>query len=65
MFEPPYFAAVLLGGGLALLIFGLVLWHALPIAADLPPYLVTAILAIGYGLYEAWVVRARHKRDRE
>jgi hypothetical protein len=55
----------LVAGGAVLLIFGLILWHALPIAAGFPPYAVTAFLAIGYGSYEAWTCRARHKRDRE
>jgi hypothetical protein len=65
MFEPPSFARALLAGGAALLVFGLILWRALPIAAGLPPYAVTAFLAIGYGLYEARGLRARHKQDRE
>ena len=64
MFEPPHFARALVAGGAVLLIFGLILWHALPIASSFPPYAVTALLAIGYGLYEAGVLRPRHKRDR-
>jgi 4-hydroxybenzoate polyprenyltransferase len=65
MFEPPYFERALLAGGAVLLVLGLVLWHALPIASGFPPYIVTSLLAIGYGWYEAWTLRARHKRDRE
>jgi hypothetical protein len=65
MFEPPYFSRALLAGGAVLLVFGLVLWHVLPIAAGFPPYVFTALLAIGYGWYEAWSLRARHKQDRE
>jgi hypothetical protein len=38
----------LLGGG-ALAAIGLVLWIALPISSMFPPYLVTALLALGYG----------------
>jgi hypothetical protein len=65
MFEPPYFARALVAGGAALLVFGLILWYALPIAAGFPPYLVTALLALGYGGYEARTLRGRHKRERE
>jgi len=38
----------LLGGGV-LAAIGLILWITLPISAMFPPYLVTALLAIGYG----------------
>jgi hypothetical protein len=38
----------LLGGGV-LAALGLILWIALPISAMFPPYLVTAVLALGYG----------------
>jgi hypothetical protein len=65
MFEPPYFSRAVLAGGAVLLVLGLILWHTLPIAAGFPPYVVTSLLAIGYGLYEAWTFRARQKRDRE
>jgi hypothetical protein len=64
MFEPPYFTLILVAGGAGLLILGLILWAALPIATGFPPYAVTAFLALGYGLYEASALRARHKRDR-
>ena len=40
----------LLTGGL-LAVFGLILWFTLPIPLLLPPYLVTALLALGYGVY--------------
>ena len=53
-----------MAGGGALLVFGLVLWYALPIAAGFPPYAVTALLAVGYGLSEAWTLRKRPKRER-
>jgi hypothetical protein len=38
----------LLGGGV-LAVIGLILWIALPIRSMIPPYLVTTLLAIGYG----------------
>jgi len=40
----------LLGGG-ALALLGLILWVALPVRSTLPPYLITALLALGYGLF--------------
>jgi hypothetical protein len=40
--------AFLIGGG-ALVAIGLTLWLALPIASAFPPYLVTGLLALGYG----------------
>ena len=39
----------LLGGGL-LAVVGLILWFALPIPSMFPPYLVTALFALGYGV---------------
>ncbi len=40
----------LLGGG-ALALLGLILWAALPVRSTLPPYLITALLALGYGVF--------------
>lgn len=40
----------LVGGGL-LAVIALILWFMLPIAAMFPPYLVTALLALGYGAF--------------
>jgi|HubBroStandDraft_1064217.scaffolds.fasta_scaffold254357_2 hypothetical protein len=39
----------LLGGG-ALALLSLILWVTLPVKPALPPYLITALLALGYGL---------------
>jgi len=36
-------------GGSVLAAIGLILWIALPISSVFPPYLVTALLALGYG----------------
>ena len=36
--------------GAALAILGLILWYTLPIPSMFPPYLVTAALALGYGV---------------
>jgi len=43
----------LIGGGLLALI-GLVLWFALRIPSMFPPYLVTALFALGYGVACRW-----------
>ena len=40
----------LIGGG-ALAVISLVLWWELPIAMSFPPYLMTALLALGYGAF--------------
>ena len=48
---------LLCGGVLA--IAGLVLGHVLPIPDLFPPYLVTALLALGYGAYcHCWPSRS-------
>lgn len=39
----------LISGGL-LAVIGLILWLTLPIPSMFPPYLVTALLALGYGV---------------
>jgi len=36
-------------GGCALVVIGLVLWATLRISSMFPPYVVTALIAIGYG----------------
>jgi hypothetical protein len=38
-----------IAGGL-LALAGLVLWRILPIPLSVPPYLLTSLLAVGYGL---------------
>jgi uncharacterized membrane protein len=40
-------------GGL-LVVGGLILWFALPIRPMFPPYLVTGVLALGYGTACRW-----------
>jgi hypothetical protein len=47
----------LIGGGL-LAIAGLLLGFILPIAPMFPPYLVTASLALAYGILSLWFGRA-------
>jgi len=49
MFERSFLARWFLIGGGVLAIVSLVLWLALPIRMSLPPYLLTAVLAIAYG----------------
>ena len=46
----------LMGGG-ALAVIGLILWFALPIPSMFPPYLATALLALGYGAVCRWLGR--------
>jgi len=48
------FAEYLLAGGVVLGIVGLILWRVLPIPARVPPFLLTSLLAMGYGGYETW-----------
>ena len=43
----------LMGGGL-LAVIGLILWFALRIPSMFPPYLATALLALGYGAACRW-----------
>jgi hypothetical protein len=43
----------LLGGGL-LAVISLILWFVLPIPSMFPPYLGTAMLALGYGAACRW-----------
>ncbi len=52
--ERPFMARLFFTTGSVLLVLGLVLWFTLPIPAMFPPYLVTALLALGYG---AWCLR--------
>ena len=49
MLERSFLSHWILFGGGALAVMGLVLWLALPISMSCPPYLVTALLALGYG----------------
>jgi small basic protein len=42
-----------MGGGL-LAVIGLILWFALRIPSMFPPYLATALLALGYGAACLW-----------
>lgn len=52
----------LIAGG-ALLGLGLILWAALPVRTPYPPFLVTALLMLGYGGFCFWRDRAA-KRPR-
>jgi len=49
MFERSFMARRFLMGGGMLAIIGLILWFVLPIHMNFPPYLFTALLALGYG----------------
>ncbi len=46
-----FIARLFLISGGVLAIVGFVLWFALPIPGMFPPYLVTALLALGYGVF--------------
>jgi hypothetical protein len=48
--EQFFIARLFLWGGGILAVIGLALWFALPIHGVFPPYLVTALLALGYGV---------------
>ena len=54
MSEPLFIARFFLIGGGLLVVIGLILWFVLPISSALPPYLVTAVLALGYGAACRW-----------
>jgi len=47
-------AKVYLIGGAVLALVSLLLWFFLPIASTLPPFLLTPLLALGYGAYCWW-----------
>jgi hypothetical protein len=49
MSDPSFMARFFLIGGVVLALLGVVLWLVLPIHMTLPPYLVTALLALAYG----------------
>ena len=49
-----------MGGG-ALAFLGFVLWWALPIRLTYPPYLLTALLAVTYGLACLYLRRGSKK----
>jgi len=50
MREHHFLSRVFLMTGAALAVIGLILWYTLPIPSMFPPYLVTAALALGYGV---------------
>jgi hypothetical protein len=39
-------------GGAMLAVLGLILFWSLPVKQSFPPFLLTALLSIGYGAYE-------------
>jgi hypothetical protein len=51
MSERRFMARLFLIGGALLAVLGLALWFVLPIPSMFPPFLVTAALALGYGVY--------------
>jgi hypothetical protein len=52
--EPLSMARWFLIGGALLAVIGLVLWFVLPFSSTFPPYLPTALLALGYGAACRW-----------
>jgi len=56
--EGLFIARLFLIGGALLAVAGLVLWFVLRIPAMFPPYLITALLAAGYGAYCRWPGRS-------
>ncbi len=51
MTEPAFIARFFLLGGGLLAVTGLVLWLALPLKLSFPPFLVTALLSLAYGIF--------------
>jgi uncharacterized membrane protein len=58
MLEHFFMARVFLIGGALLTVIGVILWFALPTGATFPPFLVTALLAVGYGAFCFWQYRS-------
>jgi hypothetical protein len=52
--ERLFMARLFLTAGAVLAVIGLMLWCVLPIRPMFPPYLVTALLALGYGAACRW-----------
>jgi hypothetical protein len=48
--ERLFMARLFLTGARVLAVISLILWLALPIPSMFPPYLITALLALGYGM---------------
>jgi hypothetical protein len=59
MSEDLFLARLFLIGGAALALVGLVLWFALPIPSQLPPFVLTPLLALAYGAF-CWQLHRRH-----
>jgi hypothetical protein len=51
MSERRFMARLFLIGGGLVAVLGVLLWFVLPIPAMFPPFLLTALLALGYGIY--------------
>jgi hypothetical protein len=57
--ERLFMARLFMTTGVLLAVIGLILWFVLRIPAIFPPYLVTALLALGYGGYCRWAGHPR------
>jgi hypothetical protein len=55
--ERLFMARLFMTTGVSLAVIGLILWFVLRIPAMFPPYLVTALLALGFGGYCRWAGR--------
>jgi len=62
MSERLFMARLFLIGGALLAAAGLILWFTLPISPMFPPFLVTALLALGYGAFCLWGSRGSSDR---
>jgi len=49
--EHAFIARLFLIGGGVLALTGLILWLALPLKLSFPPFLITALLAMAYGIF--------------
>ncbi len=54
MSERLFMARLFLTGGGLLAVISLILWFVLPIPSMGPPYLATALIALGYGGFCRW-----------
>jgi hypothetical protein len=53
----PLFASLLVIGGIALAVLGLILWKLLLIPSNGPPFVLTPLLAVGLGVFDWYWTR--------
>lgn len=60
--DRPFMIRILFAGGMLLAIFSLIFWFTLPVSSTFPPFLVTALLMLGYGAACRWGSRLPSRR---